>query len=127
MVDTLARLDSLTAIDQPEEGVTYAHKIDKSEARLDFTQPAEAMERAVRAFNPAPGAFVEVEGERLKILAANVVEARGVPGTVLDDALTIACGCGALRPTLVQRAGKPAMAVRDLLNGWSIAAGTRIA
>lgn len=126
ITDFLARCD-LTLTPQPEDGVTYADKIDKAESRLDFTAPAAAVERAVRAFNPAPGAFTGVAGERLKILAADVVEGSGEPGTLLDDRLTIACGDGAIRATLVQRAGKPAMAVADLLRGWPLAPGQRLA
>ncbi len=127
IVDALDRLDALTATPQPDDGAIYAPKIDKAEARLDFSLAAVQVERAVRAFNPAPGAFVEVGGERLRILAADVVEGAGVPATLLDDALTIACGDGALRATLVQRAGRPAMAAADLLRGWPLPAGTRLA
>ena len=122
MVEALAALPE--PVVQPSDGVTYAAKLDKAEARLDLSLPAAALERAVRAFNPAPGAFVEVGGERLKLLVADVTDDAGSPGTVLDDRLTIACGVGALRPTLVQRAGKPAMATAALLNGWPIAPGT---
>ena len=111
---------------QPETGVTYASKIDKAEARLDFTLSAAELERAVRAFNPSPGAFFELLGERVKILAAAVVDLTGAPGTILDAQLTIACGTGALRPTLVQRAGKPAMPIAALLNGWAIAPGRKL-
>ncbi len=107
------------------DGATHAAKIDKAEARLDFTQPAIALERAVRAFNPAPGAFCTIAGERLKLLAATVVPGDLPPG-VIGPGLAIGTGDGVLQPTLVQRAGKPAMAVHDLLNGWPIAAGTRI-
>ncbi|MGI4876054.1 MAG: methionyl-tRNA formyltransferase [Janthinobacterium lividum] len=124
MVDALARLDALEAVAQPDDGVTYAAKVGKAEARLDFTLSAVAVERAVRAFNPAPGAFVDLGGERLKILAADVVAGSGAAGCVLDTRLTLACADGAIRPTLVQRAGKPAMATAALLNGWPIPAGT---
>ena len=124
MVEALATLPP--PVDQPEDGVTYAAKLDKAEARLDLTQAAEQLERAVRAFNPAPGAFVEIGGERVKLLAATVTAQSGTPGTILDGQLTIACGSGALRPTLVQRAGKPPMATTALLNGWSIPAGTHV-
>ena len=127
IVDTLARFDALAPVVQPEDGVTYAAKIDKAEARLDLTRPAIEVERAIRAFNPAPGAFVVVGGERLKLLAADVVEATGPAGTVLDGRLTIACGEGAIRPTLVQRAGKPAMAAAALLRGWPVDPGTAVA
>jgi methionyl-tRNA formyltransferase len=110
----------LVAQPQPEDGVTYASKIDKTEAKLDLTRPAVQVERAIRAFNPAPGAFVDIAGERVKLLAADVVAGSGAPGTLLDDQLTIACGTDAIRPTRVQRAGKPAMATAELLRGWRI-------
>ncbi|MBC2653635.1 methionyl-tRNA formyltransferase [Novosphingobium flavum] len=126
MVQVLADLPAYPEIPQPEAGVTYAHKIDKAEARLDFTAPGEQVERQVRAFNPAPGAFFAFEGERYKVLAAKVVDATGEPGTVLDEALTIACGSGALQPTVVQRAGRPAMSVTELLRGKPIPAGARL-
>jgi methionyl-tRNA formyltransferase len=125
IVDTLARLDALVPVVQPD-GATYAAKVDKAEARLDLTLPAAAVERAIRAFNPFPGAYVEVCGERLKLLGAEVIDGEDAPGTLLDDRLTIACGTGAIRPTLVQRAGKPAMATSALLNGWPVAVGTRL-
>ncbi|QXQ04879.1 methionyl-tRNA formyltransferase [Sphingosinicellaceae bacterium] len=127
IVDALGRLDALTALPQPEAGVTYAKKLDKAEARLDFTQAAVDVERAVRAFNPAPGAFVEIGGERLKILAADVIEAGGKPGTLIDDSLAIACAEGGIRATFVQRAGKPAMPVADLLRGWPLTTGMQVA
>jgi len=126
LIGTLRDLAVHRAVRQPEAGVTYASKIDKAEARLDFTQDAEAVERQVRAFMPAPGAFFELEGERYKVLAAQVVEGGGEPGTTLDDKLTVACGSGALRVTRIQRAGKPAMATAELLRGRPIPAGTRL-
>ncbi|BEU99651.1 methionyl-tRNA formyltransferase [Novosphingobium olei] len=124
MVEVLADIGVHPPVVQPEEGVTYAHKIDKAESRLDFTASAEQVERQVRAFAPAPGAFFELEGERYRVLAAEVVEGGGAPGTVIDAALTIACGGGALRPTIVQRAGRPAMDTAAMLRGRAIAAGT---
>ena len=111
---------------QPDDGVTYASKIDKSEARLDFTAAAVAVERAVRAFNPAPGAWCEIAGERVKLLRAAVIDVAGPVGVVLDDRLTIACADAAIRPTLLQRAGKPAMTAADALRGWSVPVGTRV-
>ncbi|WP_298200545.1 methionyl-tRNA formyltransferase [Novosphingobium sp.] len=126
MVQVLDDLPAYPEIPQPEAGVTYAHKIDKAEARLDFALAAEQVERQVRAFNPAPGAFFTFEDERYKVLAAKVVAATGEPGTVLDEALTIACGSGALQPTVVQRAGRPAMSVTELLRGKPIPAGARL-
>jgi methionyl-tRNA formyltransferase len=126
MVRVLKDLAAYPEVAQPEDGVTYAHKIDKAEARLDFTGDAAQLERQVRAFNPAPGAFFELVGERFKVLAADVLSDTGTAGTVIDDHLTIACGTGALRPTLVQRAGRPAMEVAALLRGAAIPAGTRL-
>jgi methionyl-tRNA formyltransferase len=126
MAEVLARLDEIEPVPQPNDGVTYASKIEKNEARLDFAQAAEAVERQVRAFNSVPGAFFEVGGERIKLLAADPVEANGVPGTVLDEALTIACGSGALCPRLVQRAGRGVMTPAELLRGFDIPVGTRL-
>lgn len=132
MAKVLSDLHAFQPEPQPEEGVTYAAKIDKSEARLDFLTSAVQVERQIRAFNPVPGAFFEVDGERYKILAAEVVPptetvAGAAPGVTLDDALTIACNPGAIRATRIQRAGKPAMDAGELLRGRAIAAGTRIA
>ena len=127
MIDVLADLPGHPPVVQPDHGVTYAAKIDKAESRLDFTQPAAVVERSVRAFAPAPGAFFELDGERYRVLAAEAVAGDGDPGTVIDAALTIACGAGALRPSLVQRAGRPAMDTPALLRGRAIAAGTRLA
>ena len=132
MVEVLADLSACPPVPQPDDGATYAAKIDKSEARLDFLVSAPQTERQIRAFNPVPGAFFELEGERYKILAADVVHpadtvAGAVPGVTLDDALTIACNPGAIRATRVQRAGKPAMDAAEMLRGRPIAAGTRLA
>ncbi|WP_420384115.1 methionyl-tRNA formyltransferase [Novosphingobium sp.] len=126
MVAVLADLRAHPPVVQPQVGVTYAAKIDKAESRLDFAQGAPDVERQVRAFAPAPGAFFEIGDERFRVLRANVVEGAGEPGTVLDDALTIACGTGAVSPRLVQRAGRPAMDTASLLRGYPIAAGARI-
>ena len=127
MVAVLADLPGHPPVAQPEDGVTYAAKIDKAESRLDFTQPAVDLERRVRAFAPAPGAFFELAGERYRVLAADCVAGTGQPGAVIDGQLTIACGTGALRPALVQRAGRPAMDTPSLLRGRAIAAGTVVA
>ena len=127
IVRVLADLSAYREVPQPEDGVTYARKIDKAETRLDFAQDAGQVERQIRAFASAPGAWFEFDGERCKVLAAEPAEGSAPPGTVLDDQLTIACGSGAIRPTLVQRAGRPAMAAADLLRGWAISAGARLA
>jgi methionyl-tRNA formyltransferase len=126
MVEVLARLAQLEPVPQPEDGVTYAAKIEKHEAKLDFGQAAVAVERQVRAFNPAPGAFLEFGGERIKVLAAEITGQAGPPGIVLDDRLTIACEAGAIVPTLVQRAGRGAMTSVELLRGFSIPVGTKL-
>jgi methionyl-tRNA formyltransferase len=125
MVDVLARPRPATP--QPEDGVTYAAKIDKAESRLDFTASAVEAERQVRAFNPAPGAWFEHAGERIRVHAADPIDLSGEPATILDDRLTIACGQGALRPTLVQRAGRGVMTAEELLRGFPIPAGTSLA
>ncbi|WP_066650924.1 MULTISPECIES: methionyl-tRNA formyltransferase [Sphingomonas] len=127
MVEVLRDLAAYPPVPQPEDGVTYAAKIDKAEARIDWTQPAEAIERQVRAFHPTPGAWFEVAGERVKLLAAQVAVAAGAAGEVVDDTLTIACGSGtALSPTLLQRAGRGVMTSAELLRGFPIPAGTRL-
>ena len=122
----LDEIDSFALIRQPEEGVTYAAKIAKVEAQLDFTAPAEQVARQVRAFAPTPGAFFEVAGERYRVLAARAVPGGGEPGTAIDDGLTIACGEGAVRLLRLQRAGRPAMDAAALLRGRAIPAGTRL-
>ena len=127
MVKVLADLSTFPPVPQPAEGVTYAAKIDKAESRLDFSQSAEAVERQIRAFAPTPGAFFELEGERYRVLAADSLPDCGVASTILDDALTIACGHGAIRPSLIQRAGKPVMDAAALLRGRPIEAGTLLA
>ena len=124
LIGTLRDLAVHRPVKQPQDGVTYARKIDKAEARLDFTQDAEHLERQVRAFAPAPGAYFELDGERYKVLEATVAEDSGAPGVVLDDELTIACGSGSLKVVKVQRAGRPVMAAAELLRGKPIPCGS---
>ena len=112
---------------QPEQGVTYAAKIAKQEARIDWSRPADDIVRQVQGLAPFPGAWFEAAGERVKLLAAELVEGRGAAGDVLDVRLTIACGNDAIRPTLAQRAGKAPMQTDELLRGFAIPAGTRLA
>jgi methionyl-tRNA formyltransferase len=110
---------------QPIAGETYAKKIDKAEARIDWTLPAVEVERQVRAFNPVPGAWFEANGERIKLLeAAAGQETYGAPGEVLDDCLSIACGSGYVRPLKVQRAGRAPLTAGELLRGFAIPKGT---
>ncbi|MFN3945531.1 MAG: methionyl-tRNA formyltransferase [Allosphingosinicella sp.] len=126
MADVLDRIDRIVPEPQPDAGVTYAHKIDKQEARLDFTRPAVEVERQVRAFNPAPGAFFLFGGERIKLLAAEAVGGSGAPGEVLDEALRIACDQGAIAPRIVQRAGRAPMRPDELLRGFAIPKGAML-
>jgi methionyl-tRNA formyltransferase len=124
LVETVAQLDQIKPEPQPELGATYAAKIHKSEARIDWSRPAELVEREVRAFAPYPGSWFELDGERIKVLRARTIGVNGFDGTVLDDKLTIACGQGAIRLLTVQRAGKPAMAAEDFLRGRAVPVGT---
>lgn len=128
MVRTLGALERGVVAEhrQSEDGVTYAKKILKDEARIDWTRSALEIDCHVRGLSPAPGAWTQVHGERLKVLYAEPVDGSGKPGTALDDALTIACGQGALRLLRVQRAGGKAMDAGDLLKGFAVAAGTQL-
>ncbi len=112
---------------QPEQGVTYAQKIDKAECRIDWSRSATEVVRQIMGLSPFPGAFFEVDlgrgPERIKLLRARVTAGAGPIGTVLDDGLQIACGHGALQATLLQRAGKAPLAVADFLRGTRIPAG----
>jgi methionyl-tRNA formyltransferase len=126
MVEVLANLDAYPAVVQPVDGVTYAAKIDKAETRLDFTQSAEQVERQIRAFYPT--AWFEFEGDRYRVLEATQMRhpregGNDAIGEVIDDYLTIACATGAIRPSIIQRAGKPAMSVADLQRGKAISKG----
>ena len=109
---------------QPESGATYAAKVDKAEARIDWIKSATEIERQVRAFAPAPGAWFEVNCERVKLLEADLGDGAGRPGEVLDDELTIACREGSIHPLRVQRAGRGAMTASELLRGFAIPKGT---
>jgi len=122
---TLAALerDTIAAQPQPAEGATYAKKIAKDEARIDWTKPAREIDCLIRGLSPFPGAWCEAKGERLKILNCDIANEHGVPGTLLDDQLTVACGDGALRLTHLQRPGKAAMSANDLLRGFPLPRG----
>jgi methionyl-tRNA formyltransferase len=127
MVRALGALErgAIEAQPQAEEGVTYAQKISKDEARIDWSKSAIEIDCLIRGLSPWPGAWSEVKGERLKILLAEPVTGSGTPGDVIGDDLTIACGEGALRLLKVQRAGGKAMAAGDLLKGFAVPKGTR--
>ena len=128
MVEVLGDLDAYPPEPQPDVGVTYAAKIDKAEARIDWTRSAVAIERLVRGLNPAPGAWFEIAGERVKLLAADVLPFTfpGGEGMTVDARLTIACGDGALRPTLVQRAGRGVTSADEMLRGFPVRSGTQL-
>ncbi|MFN3745921.1 MAG: methionyl-tRNA formyltransferase [Hyphomicrobiaceae bacterium] len=131
MVEALAALEkgALVCTPQPAEGVTYAAKIEKAEARIDWTRPADHVLNQIRGLSPWPGAYFEFESEgrieRLKVLRAVPASGTGPAGAILDDAGTIACGEGAIRLVEVQRAGKRPMALAELLRGFALPAGTR--
>lgn len=112
---------------QPAEGVTYAAKISKEEARIAWTVSADQVVRQIQALAPFPGAWFEFRDVRVKLLEASAIEATGHAGEVLDDRLAIACGDGAIRASLLQRAGKSAMNLDDFLRGCAIPAGTLLA
>jgi methionyl-tRNA formyltransferase len=113
-------------IAQPNTGVSYAQKISKAEARIDFSRPARAVLRHIHGLSPFPGAWCEVHGARVKVLACALAEGSGVAGTCLDDGLGIACGEGAVRLLKVQREGKGPMDAATLLRGFPVSAGTRV-
>jgi len=116
---------AIAAQPQPEQGVTYAKKIAKEEARIDWSKSAAEIDCLIRGLSPSPGAFSEIKGERLKILYAEPVTGQGAAGEVIGDDLTIACGQGALRLLRVQRAGSKVMAAEELLKGFALPKGTR--
>ncbi len=126
IVQALRRLPELTADVQPEEGVTYAHKIDKAEARVDWTRPAAEVDRQIRGLSPFPGAWCEMDGQRVKLLASRLTEGTGPAGVVLDDSLRVACGDGAVELLRLQRAGKGAQDREVFLNGFPVGAGTQL-
>ena len=115
---------------QAEAGVSYAAKIDKAEARIDFAHDAEKVHNLIRGLSPFPGAWFEAgaadKRERIKVLRASIVAGHGRPGEVLDDRLAIACGTGAVRLIELQRAGKKPMAADELLRGFALPRGTQL-
>jgi methionyl-tRNA formyltransferase len=109
-----------TPLPQPANIVSYAPKLSREDARLNFLKPAVALERQIRAFHPWPGSLALLGDAVIKFIAAEVVPGEGIPGEILDDRLTIACGQGALRPLKLQRAGKSAMETADFLRGFTL-------
>jgi methionyl-tRNA formyltransferase len=128
MVETLAALAAgeVSATPQPKEGVTYAAKIGKAEARIDWTRSAGVLGAHIRGLSPFPGAWCEIGGERVKLLMATPEDGAGAPGEVLDERLLVACGAGALRLVTLQRAGKGAIGAAAFLQGFPVRRGTRL-
>jgi methionyl-tRNA formyltransferase len=130
MVRALGAIErgTLTLTPQPEAGVTYARKIGKDETRISWERPWQEVHDHIRGLSPFPGAWFEIAGEgaRVKVLRSTRGEGAGMPGTVLDDQLTVACAEGAVRILELQRAGRQAMKADEFLRGSTIAAGTRL-
>ena len=126
IVEALDQIDVLTPETQLEAGVTYAQKIDKTEAQIDWTKPATEVDRLIRGLSPFPGAWFEHNGTRVKVLGSTPGDGAGAPGTVLSDQLDVACGAGAVRLTKMQRAGKGAQDAQEFLRGFSMPPGTEL-
>ena len=126
IVQALARPKGNVPIPQPDEGVTYAAKIDKSEARVEWSQPAADVDRLIRGLSPFPGAWTEMMGQRVKLLASTLAKGHGTPGETLDDTLTVACATDAIKLLRLQRAGKGAQDSETFLRGWPVAKGTQL-
>ncbi|WP_294614292.1 methionyl-tRNA formyltransferase [uncultured Roseovarius sp.] len=124
VVEALERLDALEPEPQPEGGVTYAAKIDKAEARVDWTRPATEVDQLIRGLSPFPGAWIEVDGQRIKLLGSALAEGHGAPGEVLDADPRVACGSGAVRLLRLQRAGRGAQDAEEFLRGMALPVGT---
>jgi methionyl-tRNA formyltransferase len=124
IVDALAQLPDLVAEPQPEDGVTYAAKIDKSEALIDWTKSAVEVDRLIRGLSPFPGAWFDLDGTRIKVLGSSLADWSGTAGEVLDAKLRVACGTGAVQLTRLQRAGKAAQDIDVFQQGAQIAPGT---
>ena len=125
IIEALERHESLTPEPQPADGVTYAEKIDKAEARVDWTDPADAVDRKIRGLSPFPGAWSEVGGHRVKFLASRVAQGNGAPGQVLDESLTVTCGTGAVELLRLQRAGRGPQDKAEFLRGLPLPPGTQ--
>lgn len=120
ITETLGQLGTLTPTPQPDEGVTYAEKIDKSEARIDWTRSATEIDRKIRGLSPFPGAWCEAAGERLKLLQSRITDGHGRPGQVIGEPFIVACGDGAVEISRAQRAGKGPMGAKDLIRGFDL-------
>jgi len=119
VVQALSKIDRLTPVPQPEEGVCYAEKIDKSEARVDWARPAAEIDRLIRGISPFPGAWCEISGARVKLLGSKLTEGSAAPGTHLGG-LRIACVDGAVQITRAQRPGGKPLATEEFLRGYEM-------
>jgi methionyl-tRNA formyltransferase len=128
LLETLARLDTLVAAPQAAEGVTYAAKITKDDGRIDWNRSSSEINDHIRALSPAPSAYFDYAGERVKIFSARPLPdaPAGAPGTILDQTPAIACGIGALQLLELQRPGKKRMPAAEALKGWSFTPGARL-
>ena len=129
LVEMLAKPTDITMTPQPTDGVTYAHKLMKPEGKLDFSQPAEVLERKIRAFSPFPSSYADHNGTQIKIWQATVVNQKGLPGQILKSdshGVVIACGQGALCATILQRPGKPKMPAQQFLQGYPLKKGEQL-
>ncbi len=125
IVEAVAQADTLKPVAQPEDGVTYAHKIDKAEACIDWAEYAVTLDRKIRGLSPGQAAWTKLNGKRLKLLFSRVVPGDGASGTVIEG-LTIACGTGAVQIDRVHLEGKSAQSAADFLNGVPLAPGTKL-
>jgi methionyl-tRNA formyltransferase len=126
IVEALGQIDALVPEIQPEAGVTYAAKIDKAEARIDWRRPAAEVDRLIRGLSPSPGAWCWIGDERVKLLRSSLAAGSGAPGEVLDDALTVACGSGAVRIAELQRPGRAPGAAAEVLRGFPVPRGSAL-
>ena len=124
VLDVIANIENIKPSKQSEQGVTYAKKITREDEKINWAESAESIKNKIRGLNPYPGAYFEYNGEKIKVLKAEVVEKQGKAGNVLNDNLTIACGKNALQILELQRPGKKAMNTREFLNGNKIVLGT---
>lgn len=124
IVEALAHIPTLEPQVQEETGVTYATKIDKAEAAIDWTESANEVDRKIRGLSPFPGAWTMLQGERVKCLSSKIGAGNGAPGEVLDDAMTVGCGEGSVQLLMLQRAGKAAQTTDSFLRGLAVPVGT---
>jgi methionyl-tRNA formyltransferase len=126
LIEVLGSLSGHKSQSQPPVGVTYANKIQKSEAKIDWTLPAKTIDQKIRGLSPFPGAWTEINGERIKLLASKVIDRESEPGVVLKNGFSIACGQKAVEIIEAQRPGKSAQKSDDFLRGFSLPRGARL-